>query len=83
MNENNYEFDKERQVLIKCSHKGIPQIIKKSNLIWRDIGPEDDQYARAIYLGQGCWERLTTITSEEANNILTQWGYKFEKEGAK
>ena len=49
-----YEFDAERQVLIKCCPEDSPKIIRKSNLIWHDFGPEDEQYARAIFLGQGC-----------------------------
>ena len=70
-----YEFDSERQVLIKCPAKGLPKIIKKSNLKWCDFGPQDEPYQRAIFLGQGCWERLDTITEEEAQRILAQWGY--------
>lgn len=75
-----FEFDAERQVLIKCSSEDLPKIIEKSNLIWRDFGPQDEPYARAIFLGQGCWERLDTIKKEQAQHILTQWGYSFENE---
>ena len=60
-----YEYDAECQVLIKLSSGDLPKIIKKDNLIWRNFGAEDDRYARAIFLGQGCWERLDTITEEE------------------
>ena len=70
-----FEFDAERQVLIKYSYEDSPKIIEKNNLIWRDLGPQDEPYARAIYLGQGCWERLDTVTEEDAKRILTQWGY--------
>lgn len=70
-----YEFDAERQVLIKCSPEDSPKIIEKNNLVWRDFGPKDEPYARAIYGGQGCWERLDTIDEEKAQSILTQWGY--------
>lgn len=70
-----YEFDAERQVLIKCSSEDSPKIIEKNNLVWRDFGPKDESYARAIFLGQGCWERLDTINEEKAQSILAQWGY--------
>jgi len=73
-----FEFDAERQIMIKCSSEDSPKIIEKSNLIWRDFGPQDEPYARAIFLGQGCWERLDTITEDEAQRILTQWGYLLE-----
>lgn len=70
-----FEFDAQRQVLIKCSSADSPKIIEKNYLVWRDLGPQDEQYARAIYLGQGCWERLDTVDEEEARRILTNWGY--------
>ena len=73
-----YEFDSECQVLIKCSSQDMPRIIDRTNPVWRSLGPQDEQYARAIYLGQGCWERLVTITEERAMRILTEWGYSFE-----
>jgi len=73
-----FEYDAERQVLIKCSSEDLPKIIDKNNLVWRNFGPQDDSYARAIFLGQGCWERLDTITEAEAQRILAQWGYPFE-----
>lgn len=67
-----YEYDSEYGVLIKCSVP--PKIIRKKTLVWKDLGSEDEQYARAIYLGQGCWDRLDTITEEEAHCILKEWG---------
>lgn len=70
-----FEFDFERQVLIKCSPNDFPKIIERSNLIWRDLGPDDDSYARAIFFGQGCWERLDTVDEGEALRILEDWGY--------
>ena len=75
-----YEYDAERNILIKCSSGKLPKILRKSDLIWRDLGPQDESYARAIFLGQGCWERLDTISEEEAYRILTQWGYSFPEE---
>lgn len=73
-----FEYDEERQVLIKLSRKAAPKIIEKNNLAWRNLGPQDESYARAIYLGQGCWERLVTIREDEARLILEQWGYSLE-----
>ena len=70
-----YEYDAAGQVLIKCSSGELPKIITKDNPVWRNFGPEDDSYARAIFLGQGCWERLETISEEDAQRILKEWGY--------
>ena len=75
-----FEYDAERQVLIRCSSDGLPQIIERSNLVWRNFGPQDEPYARAIFLGQGCWERLDSVKEEEAYRILERWGYSFESE---
>lgn len=73
-----YEYDSKCEVLIKRS---VPlKIIRRNNLVWKHLGPEEEQYARAIYLGQGCWERLDTISQEEAYNILKHWGYIVESE---
>ena len=38
----NFEFDAQRQVLIKYSADRRPKIIEKDTLVWRDLGPEDD-----------------------------------------
>lgn len=75
-----FEFDAVLQVMIRCPFEGSPKIMEKSALVWRDLGPDDESYARAIWLGQGCWERLDTLTEEEARRILAQWGYSFENE---
>lgn len=75
-----YEYDAERGVLIRCPSEGMPKIMDKSSLVWRDFGPQDDPYLRAILMGQGCWERLDTISSAEAERVLTEWGYPFEDE---
>ncbi len=74
-----YKYDATCGVLIKISYLSV-KIIKKNNLVWKKLGPEDEMYARAIYLGQGCWERLDNITEEKALDILAQWGYNQEKE---
>ena len=73
-----YEYDEERQILINTA--GLMQVIENDNLGWRELGPEYEQYARAICLGQGCWERLKTITEEQAQEILKSWGYISQKD---
>ena len=52
------------------------EILHKGQTEWEPLmpGSEDDSYARAILLGQGCWEDLKRITEEEANAILAEWG---------
>lgn len=70
-----FKYDSECQVMIKISKGEMPMIIERNNLIWRKLGPQDEEYARAVYLGQGCWERLGIITETEAGCILKEWGY--------
>lgn len=73
-NKTYYEYDQKREVLIKLSPDKSPMIFKREEHCWRYLGPDDDRYARAIYLGQGCWEDLTTITGKEGEKILETWG---------
>ncbi len=75
-----YEYDWEDQVLIKIPGEGLPKIMYRQELLWRDFKPEDELFERAIYLGQGCWERLKSIGEKEAQQILNEWGYADEKE---
>ena len=78
-NETSYEYDDKYEVLIKRSPGDSPKIMRRNNLRWNDLGEQDEQYARAIYLGQGCWERLDTISEEKAQKILSEWGYLTER----
>ena len=80
-NQTYYEYDRKRQVLIELSPNGSPRIIKKGEHCWRSLGPDDDRYARAIYQGQGCWEDLITITGEEGERILEEWGESVRSKG--
>ena len=65
-----YEYDAEMQILVKIpAYRGLPTVISKRVPHWGDLGPEYESYARAIYLGQGCWERLETISEERAQKI--------------
>ena len=73
-----YEYDEECQVLINTD--GLMQVIRNDGLGWRELGPEYEQYARAICRGQGCWERLESITEKQAKEILKSWGYDFSKD---
>ncbi len=71
-----YEFDSYRDALIRIPEHGQKQILYRSNLRWEPLLPEKhESYCRAIYLGQGCWERLTTLSEEETQQILEAWGY--------
>ena len=69
-----YEYDEEREVLIKIQSEELPKILRRSEGRWRDFKYTEDSYIRAIYIGQGCWERLETITLEEGQRILNEWG---------
>ena len=51
---------------------GLPQIIEKGESCRHDFRSDEELYARAIYLGQGCWESLSTISEEEAQRILRE-----------
>ena len=76
-----YEYDSEfNNVLIRKRRNGLfPEILHKGDAKWSVLVPQpdymDESYARAVYIGQGCWENLKTITDEEAEDILRSWGY--------
>ena len=69
-----YEYDAERSVLIRVEQGSAPRIISKGNPQWHPLGKEDEQYSRAIFLGEGCWERLESVSEETAERILREWG---------
>ncbi len=71
---NKYEYDAEMKVLVRCPPDGEPMAISRKTKVWETLGPQYESYARAIYIGQGCWERLTTISEELAFQILRSWG---------
>ena len=73
-----YEYDETCQVMIRVSSEESPKIMEETNPVWRELGKEDDMYARAIYMGQGCWEDLRTITAEEAEEVLHRWGVSLD-----
>ncbi|MBQ3755873.1 MAG: hypothetical protein II873_01995 [Oscillospiraceae bacterium] len=73
-----YEYDWECEVLIRIPREGLPKIFYRQEMQWRDFDAADELYDRAIYLGQGCWERLRSIEEEEALQILKDWGYQSE-----
>ena len=73
-----YEYDEICQVMIRVSSEESPKIMEETNPVWRELGKEDDMYARAIYMGQGCWEDLRAITAEEAEEVLHRWGVSLD-----
>ena len=79
----NYQFDTfTKSVLIRCRKDGVPEILHKGDKEWIHLTPrqdyKDESYCRAIYLGQGCWEDLHSISEEEAEAILKEWGFSDE-----
>ena len=75
-----YEYDPYDEVLIRIPPDASPNLISRNNLVWRTFGREHEEYARAIYFGQGCWECLRTLTIEQANALLAEWGYPIPEE---
>lgn len=67
-----YEYDSESKVLIKIPQNELPKQCSKSNPVWTDL-ENDSPYMRAIFLGQGCWERLDTVSEEKALSLLNEW----------
>ncbi len=78
MKRKHYYYDEKYECLINS--EGLMQIIQKNDLVWRELGAEYESYARAICLGQGCWELIESITEEQAQEILKNWGYDFSKD---
>ena len=63
--------------IVRYTHKMEPEVLRKNDLKWTSISdPNNNSYARAYFLGQGCWEDLYEISEEEANDLLNEWGYK-------
>lgn len=77
-----YSYDKfTKDVLIrKISDELGPEILHKGDKYWSRLRPredyKDEEYCRAIYLGQGCWEDLRRINELEALEIIREWGYE-------
>ncbi len=77
-----YSFDRvSKSVLIReLSEEGWPEILHKGDKCWSPLRPrpdfKDEDYCRAVYLGQGCWEDLQSIDETEALKILHEWGYE-------
>ena len=77
-----YSYDKfSKDVLIrKISDELGPGILHKGDKQWSRLRPREDyrdeEYCRAVYLGQGCWEDLRRINESEAFEILHEWGYE-------
>ena len=61
-------------MLIRMEQGNAPRIISRDNPQWRPLGEQDEQYRRAIHLGEGCWERLESVSEETAERILREWG---------
>ena len=76
-----YIFDIRKQnVLIRKRDKNSAfEILHKGDEQWKLLKPQpdyqDENYCRAMYLGQGCWEDLEEISEEEAAMVLKEWGY--------
>lgn len=69
-----YEYDAERSVLLKIEQGKAPRIISRDEPQWRALSEADEPYRRAVFLGEGCWERLETVSEETAAGILQEWG---------
>lgn len=76
-----YQYDYvNKDVLIRRKDgETPPEILHRGDKEWEKLYPrpdyKDEDYCRAVYLGQGCWEDLKNITPEEAEIILAEWGY--------
>ena len=75
MSKYRYEYDSEMEAMVRTSQEGSPLIIRKSEPRWKALDGLDEPYSRAIYLGQGCWERLDTIDEDKAAQIVSEWGH--------
>ncbi len=67
-----FEYDKSFDVLIIGNGAGVYKQIGKRDFHLNDL-EDNGGYMRAIYLGQGCWERLDNISKEKAIEILKTW----------
>ena len=74
-----YSFDRTtKDVLIRrLDGESVVEILHKGDKNWALLAPRadyrDEEYCRAVYLGQGCWEDIEFITEEKAMEIMAQW----------
>lgn len=68
----NYETDNYAIIQIGGLEE-VGRMITKTKLKWESVY-NDDSYSRAVFLGQGCWDRLKDISPEEAHAMLEGWG---------
>ena len=73
-----YEYDDKAQVFIRIPTRGSPMVASRTEPHWGNLGSKYESYAQAIYRGQGCWDRLDTISEEKAQEILKEWGCPLE-----
>lgn len=70
-----YQYDRKAEVLIKTEPRRMPVQCSKKEPVWKYL-ENDGNYMRAIYLGEGCWEQLETITEETAQKLIEEWDVK-------
>lgn len=74
-----YDFVSKDVLIRRLDDENVPEILHKGDERWDILSPsadyKDEEYCRAVYLGQGCWEDLKFITEDEAAAILKEWGY--------
>ena len=78
----NYAYDRDKNILIRHrvgSNGFIHEVRSYYDKKWIIVPNKEnkyEEYARAIFLGQGAWDRMESITNEEAYRIMRMWGIK-------
>lgn len=74
-----YDFTTDDVLIRKLDGNSTYEILHKGDKSWQLLRPrpdyKDEDYCRALFLGQGCWEDLKQISEEDCAKILMNWGY--------
>ena len=79
MTDYRYDYSTGKVLIRRLENNLRYEILHKGDNCWHRLGPrsdyKDEDYCRAVFLGQGCWNDLKQITKEECDLILKEWGY--------
>ena len=68
-----YDYNRKAEALLGHTKDGMYMIMRRVDPRWKELGGADDSFARAIYIGQGCWDELEDISKEDAERLLDEW----------
>jgi hypothetical protein len=75
-----YDYSTKNVLIRRLDDKSFTEILHKGDSQWTILAPredyKDEDYCRAVFLGQGCWEDLKVVSEDKAHQIIKDWGYE-------